>query len=74
MAQKFQPYLCCLHEYDTNKILKDEIITKEDDPFAQRHENLGNRKDLCLTKKKHDLGSVLVNAHAHDRICLSIST
>ena len=44
MAQKFQPYLCCLHEYDTNKILKDKIITMEDDPFAQRHENLGTEK------------------------------
>ena len=46
MAQKFQPYLCCLHEYDTNKILKDEIITKEDDPFAQRHENFGTEKNM----------------------------
>ena len=35
---------CCLHEYDTNKILKDEIITKEDDPFTQRHENFGTEK------------------------------
>ena len=36
--------------YDTHEVLKDEIKTKEDDPFAQRHEKLGTEKMYAYLK------------------------
>ena len=52
--------------YGTHLMLRDEIITKNDDQFSQRHERLGTER-IYQYLKDHSLGPVLVPAHAHDR-------
>ena len=52
--------------YGTHSVLRNEIITKDDDQYAQRHERLGTKR-IYQYLKDHDLGPGNVQAHAHDR-------
>lgn len=49
--------------YLTHKVLKDEIITKDDEPSAQHHETLGTN----IIYEHLQSENVPIAAHAHDR-------
>jgi hypothetical protein len=50
----------------THRVISNQIITKDDDPAAQRHERLGTER-IYHHLANHRDGPVYVRIHAHDR-------